>query len=111
VAREKESMREALKEEFFKANEEYSQALEELRQLVHERFGTPEKPKEPTLETLERLHSLVWQAKEAYDRMVELHGKLMDRERGERRRPSFGPRLPRDRGGAPLGHPGGSGTP
>lgn len=61
--------------------------------MVYERMGTPDKPREPTLETLEQLHSLVWQAKEAYDRMVELYGRLRKSEEREANSPPFGPRL------------------
>ena len=101
-------MKEELREKFFGANEEYSQALEELRRLVYERMGTPHKPREPTLETLEQLHSLVGQAKEAYDRMVELYDRLREIERSKARGPSFGPRLSRGRGPGPVGHSRGS---
>jgi hypothetical protein len=85
--------KEQLRDEFFRANEEYSQALEELRQLVYESMGTPEKPREPTLESLERMHSLIWQAKEAYGRMIELYERLRKSEGREANKPSFGPRL------------------
>jgi len=74
-----------MEEEFFRANEEYGEASMELRQLVYERMGTPEKPREPTSETLERLHLLLLRAKGAYDRMVELHSKLKAREESEAR--------------------------
>lgn len=95
-------MKEELRDGFFRANDEYSQALEELRQLVYERMGTPDKPREPTLETLEQLHSLVWQAKEAYDRMVRPYERLRKSEEREVNNPAFGPRLLSHRRAEPI---------
>jgi len=59
-------------EEHVKAVREFEDAFIELRQFVWQKcLGTPERPIQPTQETLERLFLLAKRAKEACDRMVE----------------------------------------